>query len=272
MFNRCHQILSWTKLQQRRALLPSLLRIPFAPWVALVLAFGFAPNANAALIGNWTGDGNANDSVAGRNGTLVNGTGFDSGKFGQAFRLDGTDDFVSVPDDNAWTFGGDFTLALWVNFDTIRPGGLGGLPNVFIGHDQGGGPQPKWVFVQDGGGQMAFHIHDGVNQVFLTAPTPFFPVVDNWHHVAMTRSGNTYSFFADGTSLGSAVSALGLANASASLTFGQAEGLGFLDGRLDDLRIYDSALSPSEISALIPEPGAISLLVIGASFLIRRRR
>ncbi len=107
----------------------------------VVVMFGHAEQVSAltfsGLIAYYKGDGNANDSVAGRNGTLVNGAGFDSGVVGQAFRFDGVNDFVSVADDDVWTFASNpFTIALWANFDVIKQETLFELPNVFIGHDE----------------------------------------------------------------------------------------------------------------------------------------
>ncbi len=65
-------------------------------------------------------NGNAVDSIGGRNGTLVGAT-FNVGISGQAFSFDGGDDYVSVPDDDLWSFGSDpFSLATWVNFNTVK--------------------------------------------------------------------------------------------------------------------------------------------------------
>ena len=224
--------------------------------IALIAASFFAPTAHAGLIASWSGDGDADDSVAGRNGTLVNGAGFDSGRFGQSFRLDGVNDYVSVPDDDVWTFGSDpFTISLWANFDVIKPGSLEQAPNLFIGHDQGSGAQSKWVLFYDDDGNLVFHIN-GTGSVFLTSPTTFFATVGQWHHFALTRSGSTYTFYADGVSLGTRTASQLIPNANAALTFGQAEGLGFFDGRLDDIKIFDEDLSAMQISQLstISEP------------------
>ena len=101
--------------------------------VAVVLAVCLASTTHGGIIASWSGDGNANDSIAGRNGTLVNGAGFDSGVVGQAFRFDGVNDIVSVADDDVWTFGSNpFTIALWANFDVIKQEALFELPNVSI--------------------------------------------------------------------------------------------------------------------------------------------
>jgi len=42
-------------------------------------------------------------------------------------------------------------------------------------------------------------------------------------------------------------------------------------GAIDDVRIYDNALSPAEVMALVPEPATVLLLGAGLC-LIRRRR
>ena len=43
-------------------------------------------------------------------------------------------------------------------------------------------------------------------------------------------------------------------------------------GKMDDFRVYDNALSDSEITALIPEPTTIALLGLGTLGLIRRKK
>jgi hypothetical protein len=50
------------------------------------------------LLGWWPGDGNANDIQLGSSGVLTNGTSFAPGLVNQAFSFDGFNDFVDVPD------------------------------------------------------------------------------------------------------------------------------------------------------------------------------
>lgn len=246
--------------------------------LAIVLILLFTAPICSDEIASWSANGNATESVGGRDGTLIGGSGYDSGIVGQAFSLDGTDGYVSVPDDDIWSFGTDpFSLALWINFDTIGMQGSSQLPNTFISHDEGGGNVDKWAFFYDQPQQrLAFHINDpSAASAFITSPTTIDPIVGQWHHVAMTRSGNTYEFFFDGNSVGTSDNSLSIGNANADLRIGQAEGLGFVDGRLDEIKIFNNALSASEVNALasVPEPGfglALGLLALLTG--IRRTR
>ncbi len=72
------------------------------------------------LTGWWPGDGNSDDIVNSRNGKFLGGAATETGIVDSAFVLDGESDYIEVPDDPALNFGtGNFTIALWVNFDDI---------------------------------------------------------------------------------------------------------------------------------------------------------
>ena len=50
------------------------------------------------------------------------------------------------------------------------------------------------------------------------------------------------------------------------------EGIGYLDGRVDDVRVYDNALTSTEVRALVPEPSTIITAGVGVAILLRRRK
>lgn len=248
--------------------------------LALLLVLAVAPTASGlplGLVGYWPGEGNANDASGNaNNGTLQNGATFGAGKIGQAFSLDGSNDFVQVPDSALWAFGSaDFTIDLWVNFDTVRSGVAGSLPNVFIGQDEGGGTTNKWVLFSSDSG-LGFHVN-GPGSVFLSAP--FSPTTGTWYNLAVTRSGGSdYAFYVNGSSVGTASDATSIPNAAAFLNLGQTEGIGYLDGLLDEVQIYNRALSSDEIASLaaVPEPSTLflagaGLVGLGANAWRRRR-
>src|SRR6266540_6067871 len=74
----------------------------------------------SGLVTWWPGDGSAEDVQGGHDGTLTNGATFAPGMVGDAFSLDGVDDFVSVPDSPDWNFGSRaFSIDLWLEFNQL---------------------------------------------------------------------------------------------------------------------------------------------------------
>ncbi|MDP9268494.1 MAG: PxKF domain-containing protein [Acidobacteriota bacterium] len=101
----------------------------------------------SGLVAWWPGDGNANDTIGGNNGTLLNGTTFAAGRVRQSFSFDGVDDLVETPTKN-WGFSTTATVTGWVR--TTKTGAQG----VFsLAHD----------FLED---EMLLYISDGHIVVF----------------------------------------------------------------------------------------------------------
>lgn len=99
-----------------------------------------------------------------------------------------------------------------------------------------------------------------------------------WHHIAGVYDGSTYTLYVDGVQDGSPVAATGpiAQTDSHKFTIGAFEKSGtvskFFDGYIDEVRIFDEALDAAAVSALVPEPATISLLLIGGLLLRRRKR
>jgi WD40 repeat protein len=172
---------------------------------------------------------------------------------GQAFRLDGATRYVEVPRSDLWGFGSrDFSIELWVQFRAVTPPRDIGQPNAtFIGCDEGNGPGRghKWFFAY-GGGFLNFHILNGQGGKFgFYAKSDFSPDVDQWYHLAVTRSRGTFTIYVDGAPVASEKADIIIPYPDAPLTIGQAEGGGFFSGLLDEVAIYDRALSPAEVKA-----------------------
>ena len=66
--------------------------------------------APSGLVSWWPGDGNAGDIVSDNDGAPQNGATADLGKVGQAFSLDGVDDFVRVSDSGSLGITGNLTV------------------------------------------------------------------------------------------------------------------------------------------------------------------
>ena len=199
----------------------------------------------SGMVGWWPGDGNAIDVQSGNNGTLQDGATFASGQVAQAFQFDGVDAVVTIPNDAAYDFGtNDFTIDTWVNFTAVAPA------NAFVAHDEGGGTTNKWIFWLSGS-NLGFHINTPAGGG-PSIGVPFTPVVGQWYHVAVTKSGgDTYKFYVDGIQIGlDQIDSTAVPVVSAPLTLGRAELNVALNGRLDEVEIFNRALSPAELSAI----------------------
>jgi hypothetical protein len=189
----------------------------------------------------------AAELIGGRVGTWFNSPTPAPGEVGNALQFNGTN-FVAVADDPAWSFGSnDFSIELWANFSTPGGGSTGEPSNIFIGHDEGPEDRNKWFFAL-GGGNLEFHINSPTLGPQFFPLVPFSPAINTWYHLAVTRSGVLYSIYINGVLAGSATNSASIPTAAAFLTIGEAENIGFMNGLLDEVTIYNRALTGAEIA------------------------
>jgi hypothetical protein len=223
---------------------------------------GYSPPA-AGLVAWWSGNGNANDLAGGHNGTLVSGT-YGPGILGadQAFRLNGSSDYVQVPDDPAWNLGSnDFTVDLWVNYSALRSDSIVHPQSIFAAHDEGPGNSNKWFFAY-GGGELFWHINSPSTGPVVVAPASFSPNLNQWYNVAVTRAGSTYTIYVNGTAVSSENNALPVPDANAPLTLGEGEsppGDFFMNGSMEHVLLYNRALGASELAGLTNPQSSLAL-------------
>jgi len=194
-------------------------------------------NPPSGLVSWWPGDGNALDIIGPNHGTPVNGTTFTPGMVDQAFSFDGVDDEVQA----AGTGFADLqqlTIDSWVKHSSLPPGQIQRYVTLankaVLRFDGGAGPQQLHFYMTING--MLRHIR--VNNVLQ---------VGIFHHVAGTYDGSVMRLYLDGGEVGS-LAVSGTVSPAPWVAFGSA-GEPF-DGLLDEVEIFNRALSASEIQAI----------------------
>jgi hypothetical protein len=194
----------------------------------------------------WKADGNANDSVGGNNGIFPNGSAFAPGVVGQAFSFDGVSENVQVSDapsldpTNAMTLEGWFYVSAFPSLDIV---------SMATKESQSGTVEYQ-LTLQNAGGRFCFlpliQVPAGY-QYFSGATTV---QTGTWYHVAMTYDGSSLKQYVNGNLDGS-VSATGpIVTGNQPLYIGsQRDGWRF-NGRVDELSLYNRALSQAELLAI----------------------
>lgn len=215
--------------------------------LALVALLVLGSNASAALVAHYEFEGNTNDSAGGNHGTAVGDPTYPSGVFGRAIDLDGVGDYINCGNRAAFNLKNQITVAAWVNIRTI--------PGQWIGIVTKGDSGWKLSTVAD---QSRFHFS------ILGAPNPY-SIYGNravpagqWHHVCGTYDGTTVRLYVDGVRDGIASYTGSISLNTTAVAIGdnlERPGRPW-NGLIDDVRVYDHALSPAEVAALanIPVP------------------
>ena len=211
-----------------------------APLTVLTSGACLQPQAN--LLSWWTGDGGAGDSAGGNNGLLQGGASYAPAKVGLGFSFTNGNGFVQIPDAANQAFGtGDFSIELWAKFTSL------GGNRAFISKDEGPGNANKWIFWLNNG-QLQFQY--GNSTAYVTGSGAFTPVLNQWHHVAVTRHGFQFTFYVDGAVSSTTTSTAAIPTINAPITIGQAEGGYFMGGMEDEVTIYRRALTASDVQAI----------------------
>jgi len=199
---------------------------------------------SCGLVGYWTFDGKdmpngvALDKSGNRNhGNLVNistSTFYTSGKIGQGLKFDGTNDYV-VSDLNKTTIGSIPSISLWVKSNTSQT-----TKGVFQIADGLTNSLP-WILIQRDSTSLKFFLH-GAYRITLTFND------NEWHHIVILYDGTTWRSYLDGVAGGTFVGASG-SFLGAKTWIGNGYN-GYFNGSMDDVRIYNRALSATEVRQL----------------------
>jgi len=215
--------------------------------LSLAAVLSLAGSATAALIAHWPLDSDAKDVADSHHGTLVGGAAFvQDPDRGTVLSVDGVTGHIVVPDaqDLRFTSTSTFTLSAWVYINAVTGTWQGIMSKS---RDQG---DHYGIWVTDAGDWMGGGWENRGSKV----PTKV------WVHVAHVHNGpaGTSATYVNGVvdwsgGLRTSFTTAGLGEfwiGGAQLPPGNANEM--FGGLIDDVRVYNHALTAAEIKAMIP--------------------
>ena len=193
------------------------------------------------LVGHWKMDESSWGSVVdssgnGNNGTANGSVALGAGKFGNSASYNGTDGYISVPSNSNFSFGtGDFAITLWANLNNTS-----GYQHFFNMPDQDTfclksyDVDNKIYFYSSG-----FNTYSDISATYNNG---------EWSYITLIRKDQTAYIYVNGVLKGSKT---GFTNNVTANTIKIGEYASeYTNGKLDEMRVYNRALSPQEVSDL----------------------
>jgi hypothetical protein len=189
-------------------------------------------------INTTTGDASGNANT----GTLTNGPVWTTqGRYGNAITFDGVNDFVSVPDNATLDLGGTGTIEAWV-----RPNAINRWNSVVAKGNSNSDSAHNYALEITDANRARCVLGSGTAGRLLDSTVTI--AAGQFRHLACTWNGTTLSLYIDGVLNNSTAQAITPGGNTSPLYIGQFGGnADRLNGTIDEVRIYNRALSQAEI-------------------------
>jgi hypothetical protein len=197
----------------------------------LVAAYGFNEGSGAAAA-----DASGNKNA----GTMTGGAWSSAGRFGSAVSFDGKPSWVTIPDAPSLRLTNGMTLEAWV-----KPSDPEHWRTVLLKETGDGMSYGMYGFANSGKPPAVYGSVSGADRSAGGAQALPTGV---WSHLAGTFDGSTFRLYVNGDVVGTEEAGGSLAASSSPLRIGGNSVWGeYFAGLIDEVRVYNRALSPTEI-------------------------
>ena len=219
-----------------------------------LLAFTMTASAQGPVF-HWPLDessGTAAHAWSGSDGDLVGGTTWSpsGGHHQGCARFDGVDDRILIGPCDITTGTGGITLSLWAKADFVT-----GMDRTLIAKATGPNASDQvWSIAFVNGSGLRFRLRGGGNAYNITTP-PSSLFGGQWYHIVGTYDDAQMRLFLNGSLMGSTAASglIGVSPQAPASLGALSTGLQPFSGWIDDVRIYDRALSDAEIIDVLLE-------------------
>ena len=205
-----------------------------------------AANSGAGLVAAYSFDAGAGTSAVdssgnGNTGTLANATWASGGKYGSALSFNGTNAWVTVNSSTSLALTNGMTVEAWVN-----PTTLGNAYRTVVFREQPGSEVYSLYANQSGNPQAP--LGEVYVNGFKDASASTGLATGSWAHLAETYDGSSVRLYVNGTLVSTTAAPGSLASSTAPLRIGGNNIWGeYFSGLIDEVRVYNRALSAAEI-------------------------
>lgn len=222
-------------------------------------------NVRNGLAGYWkldegTGISAADSSGNGNTGTLTNSPTWATGQISNAVSFDGGNDYINIPDNTNLDGFAQASFTAWVKLNALADG----TPYAILDKRTSSGTDDAYSMGLNYGApapctnELEFEVGSAGGSSYVCVDKDVVTWVGQWHHVAFvydSAATPNYRISIDGvqrTLLRSDDRNATLNNSIRDVTIGIANnaGAGPFNGLIDDVRVYNRALSTAEISAI----------------------
>jgi len=243
----------------------SILRISIAVSLvaALITAFTFIGNSDAAeIVAVWLLDeGNGNEihdsSGNGHTGEFFGNPGWTDGQFGKGIQFHGAPDHIEVPDPNHELTPEHITVMSWVKLDNTS-----GTHSILEQYDWA--PEKGAYCLRTSDTQLRFYIQKGASDVLASGGSV---TANEWFHAVATYDGKKMKTWLNGEVVGTFDRPGVIWPSDKSLSLGvrgDTKDVHWMQGVLDEIAIFDDALTEEEIQAIMND-GLSSVLAVSPS-------
>jgi len=216
--------------------------VPVLAQTGLVAAYGF----------NEGGGASATDTSGNGQSGVTTGSTWTAGKFGGALSFDGAADWVTINHTPLLSLTSGMTLEAWVKASSVT-----NWRCVIL--EEGSGGLSYGLYAGDTGGHPAAFIRSTGNSGDTDATGSAVLPLNTWVHVATTYDGATLRTYVGGQQVAATSTTGAIETSTEPLRIGGNSIWGeYFSGAIDEVRIYNRALTAAEIQTDMVTPVGVA--------------